>query len=115
MIERIDGRTEGANAAVVNRTRRAVRQRAEAMQAQRSRLRDLWPAISLCSVLLIMVCYAVWAVMEERVESSIPDTSTLSSEPGGLSSILVLWLLPVSIAGIAMVWMRRGRSDEAAR
>jgi len=115
MIERIDGRTQGANAAVVNRTRRAVRQRAQAMQTQRSRLRDLWPSLSLCSILLIMVCYAVWAVMEEKVESSIPETSTLSSEPGGLSSILVLWLLPVSIAGIALVWARRSRSDEVTR
>ncbi|ADV84300.1 hypothetical protein [Terriglobus saanensis] len=115
MIERIDGRTQGANAAVVNRTRRAVRQRAEAMQAQRSRLKDLWLPLSLCSILLMMVCYAVWAVMEQKTESSIPETSMLSSEPGGLSSILLLWLLPVSIAGIAMVWMRRNRSDEATR
>jgi hypothetical protein len=114
MIEPIDGRTNGAHADVVNRTRRAVRQRAQAMQERRSRLQDLWLPISLCSVLLVMVCYAVWAVMEQN-ESSIPDTSNLSSEPGGLSSILLLWLLPVSIAGIAMVWMRRGKSDEAAR
>jgi len=107
-------RAYGANAAVVNRTRRVVRQRAEAIQQQRSRLRDLWLPISLCSILLAMVCYAVWAVMEQN-ESSIPDTSNLSSEPGGLSSILLLWLLPISIAGLAMVWMRRNRSDEATR
>jgi len=104
---------ENARAAIVNRTRRVVRQRAQVLQNQRSKQRDLWLPIGLCSVLLAMVCYAVWAVMEQ-VEPSLTET-TLASEPGGFSSILLLWLLPVSLGGLALVWVQRRNSDGVVR
>src|SRR5580700_7588336 len=50
-----------ARAGVVNRTHRVVRQRAQVIQARRSRVRGLMVPLILCSVLILLTAGAVWS------------------------------------------------------
>jgi hypothetical protein len=97
-----------ARSEIVNRTHRTVRARAVAMGEQKRRERDLVVPVAVCSILLAMVCYAVWAVME-CFEPSFTDPQ-ISSEPGAQLSLLMLWLLPLTIGAGAFVWLRAKRN-----
>jgi hypothetical protein len=93
-----------ARATVVNRTRRVVRERAKTMAAQRSRVRSLWIPMAVCSALLVMICTAVWTVLDqyEVTPSGMPDA-------GNQFLVLFLWFFPVSMALLAVVLFRRAR------
>jgi len=95
-----------ANASVVNRTHRVVRERARVMQAQRSMMRGLLLPMLLSSALMLMLVFAVWSVFDQYdiVTSEMPASSNHFF-------ILLLWFLPVSAALLAMVWVRRGRNS----
>src|SRR6185437_16224352 len=54
-----------ARASVVNRTHRVVRERATVMAARRSRVRSLWIPIAVSSALLVIICTAVWSVLNQ--------------------------------------------------
>ena len=102
-----------ARATMVNRTHRVVRERAKVMAARRSRVRSLWIPLTICSAFLLMICYAVWTVLDgyELTQIGVPDSSDQFL-------ILFLWFLPLSMALLVMVWFRRTRgrsSGEAAR
>jgi hypothetical protein len=103
-------RDTGAGARVVNRTRRVVRQQALNMQEQRKRSRSLWAPLGISSVLLVVICYAIWSVLDasELTPNGIPDASDQMM-------ILLLWSLPVTAVVLGLVWVRRGRgrSNEA--
>lgn len=94
-----------ARASMVNRTHRVVRERAQKMQSYRSRLRSLWIPLTLCSALLLMICSAVWTVLDgyELVPIGVPDSSDQFL-------ILFLWFFPVSMALLLTVLFRRMRS-----
>lgn len=94
-----------AGAAMVNRTHRVVRERARKMQAYRSRVRSLWIPLTICSALLLMICSAVWTVLDgyELTPIGIPDSSDQFL-------ILLLWFFPLSMALLVMVLFRRMRS-----
>jgi hypothetical protein len=101
----------GARAMVVNRTHRVVREAALTLRAQRTRSRSLWVPLALCSVSLLTVCYAIWAVLDgyDLMSSGVPDASDQIL-------ILLLWSLPVTAMLLGVVWLRRARSrgnDEA--
>ena len=93
-----------ARATVVNRTRRVVRERAKTMAARRSRVRSLWIPMAVCSALLVMICTAVWTVLDqyEVTPSGMPDA-------GNQFLVLFLWFFPVSMALLAVVLFRRAR------
>jgi hypothetical protein len=102
-----------ARASMVNRTHRVVRERARMLQVRRSQLRSLWIPLTICSALLLMICSAVWTVLDgyELVPIGVPDSSDQFL-------ILFLWFFPLSMALLVMVWFRRtrGRSGgEATR
>lgn len=101
-----------ARASTVNRTHRVVRERAKMMQARRSRVRSLWIPLALCSALLLMICSAVWTVLDgyELTPMGIPDSSDQFL-------VLALWFFPVSMALLVMAWFRRTRKNagEAAQ
>lgn len=101
-----------ARASTVNRTHRVVRERAKMMQARRSRVRSLWIPLALCSALLLMVCSAVWTVLDgyELTPMGVPDSSDQFL-------VLALWFFPVSMALLVMAWFRRTRKNagEAAQ
>jgi hypothetical protein len=98
------GINTSARAAVVNRTHRVVRERAKALAARRSRVRSLWAPLLICSALLVILCTAVWSVLDEYelVPMGVPDASNQFL-------VLFLWFFPVSIALFTMVLSRRAR------
>jgi hypothetical protein len=108
---RADGRAAlpnmnaAARASMVNRTHRVVRERAQKMQAYRSRVRSLWIPLTICSALLLMICSAVWTVLDgyELIPMGVPDSSDQFL-------ILFFWFFPVSMALLLTVLFRRMRS-----
>jgi hypothetical protein len=94
-----------ARASMVNRTHRVVRERAKKVQAYRSRVRSLWIPLTLCSAFLLMICSAVWTVLDgyELMPIGVPDSSDQFL-------ILLLWFFPVSMALLLTVLFRRMRS-----
>lgn len=94
----------GARAAVVNRTHRVVRERAEKMAARRSHVRGLWAPVAVSSALLVMLAIAVWTVLSQYDMNpiGIPDASNQLF-------VLLLWFVPVSMALLAVVLFRRIR------
>ena len=95
-----------ANAAMVNRAHRVVRERARTIKERRSRIRSLWLPLLLFSTLLIGVCIAVWSVLEEY------EFAAAGSQVAGYQFVVpVLWSIPVSAALLAVVWFRQSRSD----
>ena len=102
-----------AGATVVNRTHRVVRARARSIAARRSRARSLWVPLVVCSALLLVLCSAIWSVLEQNeiTPNGIPDAS-------GQLFVVMMWFLPLSTALLALVWFRMARrraGDESAR
>jgi hypothetical protein len=100
----MSGMNTAARSSVVNRTQRVVRERAQAMVAQRERERSLWVPMAVCSALMLIICTAVWSVLDqyEITPTGVPDSSDQFL-------VLLLWFFPVSMALLAMVWFRRTR------
>lgn len=100
----------GARAAVVNRTHRVVRERAEKMAARRSHVRGLVIPVVVSSALIAILLTAVWNVLSQYDVNpiGIPDASNQLF-------VLLLWFLPVSMTLLAVVLFRRIRKrGEAA-
>jgi cytochrome bd-type quinol oxidase subunit 1 len=104
------GRPEGARANVVNRTHRVVREQAMTMQAQKKRTRSLWAPMIIFSSLMIVICYAVWGLLDnyDLTPNGVPDASDQMM-------LLLLWSLPVTAIMLGMIWIRRerGRSNHS--
>jgi hypothetical protein len=102
--ETLTNMNAGARASVVNRTHRVVRERATTLAARRSRTRSLWIPLAVCSALLVMICSAVWGVLDQYdvTPSGVPDASNQFL-------VLFLWFVPVSMALLAVVLFRRAR------
>lgn len=118
MNERIDGQTEremareamaslemGAQASLVNRTRRVVRERARQMSTRRDRIRSLWAPLFVCGSMLVILITAVWTLLDEYELNPVgmPDASDQYM-------VLLFWFLPASAALMAMVGFRRLRN-----
>ena len=102
-----------ARAGVVNRTHRVVRQRAKVMQARRSQVRSLMVPLTICSVLLILTCVAVWSGLyqyqaAEAAEAVQADVAALAaSDANDQFLVVLLWFVPVSMALLGTIWFRR--------
>ena len=114
-VLRRSSRMDGARAGVVNRTHRVVREQALKQQEQRRKSRSLWVPLAIFSVLMLVICYAIWGVLDgyELTPIGIPDASDQMM-------VLLLWSLPVTAVVLGMVWFKRGRerlgsSSEAQR
>jgi hypothetical protein len=94
-----------ASASRVNRTHRVVRERAKALADRRSRIRSLYVPLAVCSSLLIILCTAVWNVLEQYdvTPDGVPDASKQFL-------VLCLWFFPVSMALLAVALFRRART-----
>jgi len=99
-----------ARASLVNRTHRVVRERAQVIADRRSRIRSLWLPIAVCSGMLVIICTAVWSLLDEYelTPNGIPDASDQFL-------VLLLWFLPVSMAILTMVWFRSIRTKRPGR
>lgn len=93
-----------ARSSIVNRTHRVVRERARMLEARRSRIRSLWIPLTVSSVFLLMICSAVWTVLDgyELIPIGVPDSSDQFL-------VLALWFFPLSMALLVTVWFRRMR------
>jgi hypothetical protein len=102
----------GARGRVVNRTRRVVREQALSMREQRSKSRSLWVPVTISSILMLVICYAIWGVLDgyDLTPNGIPDASDQLM-------VLLAWSLPVTAAVLGLVWFKRarGRSDHEAQ
>jgi H+/Cl- antiporter ClcA len=106
-----------ARSGVVNRTHRVVRARAKFMQEKRSRDRSLMLPLVLCSVLLLLSAFAVWSGLyqyqaAEAAEAVQADVAALAaSDATNHFLVALLWFVPVSLALMATVWVRRSRNN----
>ncbi len=94
-----------STAAVINRTHRVVRERAQTLHDRRRRLRALWIPLAVCAAFILMSSHAIWSllVQYELSPTGIPDASEQML-------VLLLWFLPATAAVLAAVWFRRTRS-----
>ncbi len=104
-----------ARSGVVNRTHRVVRERAKVMQEKRNRDRSLMAPLTVCSVLLILSALAVWTGLyqyqaAETVEAVQSDVAALADANNHLL-VAILWFVPVSVALLVTVWVRRSRNN----
>jgi hypothetical protein len=99
----------GVRSSVVNRTHRVVRERAKMLAVRRSRIRSLWIPLAVCSSLFVIICTAVWSVLNayDLTQSGLPDASNQFL-------VLCLWFFPVSMALLALVLFRRASKREVA-
>jgi hypothetical protein len=102
----------GARGRIVNRTHRVVREQALSMREQRSKSRSLWVPVTISSILLVTICYAIWGVLDgyDLTPNGIPDASDQLM-------VLLAWSLPLTAAVLGLVWLKRarGRSDHEAQ
>ena len=97
-----DYRKPAASAAMVNRTHRVIRQRAQSMQARRQTMRSLYIPLAVSAALLASVVFAIWTVLDEYdlAPTGMPDASQQIF-------VLMMWCLPISLAVLAVVLFRR--------
>jgi hypothetical protein len=106
-----------ARAGVVNRTHRVVRQRAKVMQERRSHVRSLMVPLIICSAFLILGVFAVWTGLyqnqaAEAAEAVQADVAALAATDATNQFLVVmLWFVPVSIALMITVWVRRSGNN----
>jgi hypothetical protein len=103
----LEGSDSGAaRADVVNRTHRVIRDQALRMREQRTRSRSLWVPLAICSMLLVVICYAIWGMLAgyDLTPTGIPDASDQ------VLVLLLLWSLPVTAVALGLIWFRRVRN-----
>jgi hypothetical protein len=94
----------GARGVVVNRTHRVVREQALTLREQRQKSRSLWVPLGIFSILMLVICYAIWGLLDgyTLTPNGVPDASDQLM-------ILLLWSLPVTAVILGAVWFKRGR------
>lgn len=97
----------GARGVVVNRTHRVVREQALNMQEQKQKSRSLWVPLAIFSILMIVICYAIWGMMDgyDLTPNGIPDASDQLM-------ILLAWTLPITAVVLGLVWFKRVRRTD---
>ncbi len=95
----------GASNRVVNRAHRVVREQALTMREQKSKSRSLWVPLTISSILMVAICYAIWGMLDgyDLTPNGVPDASDQLM-------ILLLWSLPVTAVILGMVWFKRART-----
>lgn len=105
---RVDGLARGP---VVTRTHRVIRERARVLEERRSRVRSLLLPLLISSVLLGLTVLAVWTGLYQyqAVEAVGADVAALAETSNHLA-VVIFWFVPVSLAVLFAVWMRRSRN-----
>ena len=108
-----------AHAGVVNRTHRVVRHRARILQERRSYVRSLLIPMLVCSALLVLTVFAVWSGLYQyqgQASEAAEAVSDAVSDASDHFLVMLLWFVPVSLAMLSVLWVRRSRTgarDEA--
>lgn len=95
-----------AEALLVNRTHRVVRERADRIRAHRAQQRSVWLPMGLCASFVVILCTAIWSLLDQYDLSptGIPDATNQML-------VVLLWFLPVSAVILALVLGQRLRND----
>lgn len=107
-----------ARAGVVNRTHRVVRQKAKVIRERRSYVRSLMVPLAICSVLLLLGCFAVWSGLyqfeaTEAAEAVQADVAALAaSDANNHLLVILLWFVPVTLAFLGALLFRFRRSGD---
>jgi hypothetical protein len=98
----MDQQFNNARASIVNRTHRIIRAEALTIREQKQKKRGLWAPLAICSVLLLVVCYAIWFMLDgyDLTPNGVPDASDQMM-------LLLLWSLPVTSVLLGVVWFKR--------
>ena len=101
-----NGNSTAARAKLVNRTHRIVRERAQSLESRRLRGRSLWIPMAICAAFLLILCTAIWSLLDQYDLSptGIPDASSQIF-------VFLLWFLPISAAILALAWAHRAHTD----
>ena len=101
-----DSPSMAARVQLVNRTHRAVRERAQNLKSQRSRRRSLWIPMAISAAFLLILCTAIWSLLDQYdlTSNGVPDASSQIF-------IFLLWFFPASAAILALAWAHRTRAD----
>ena len=85
---------------------RGARAGAGNARAAASAARSLWVPLAISSVLLPLFCYATWAVLDgyDLTPNGLPDASDQLM-------IMLMWMIPVTLLVVAVVWYKRTRVD----
>ena len=99
-----------ARASVVNRTHRVIREQAQMMREEKQLKRSLWVPLTIFSVLLPVICYAFWAMLDgyDLTPNGVPDASDQLV-------VMMMWFIPVTALVLGTVWLRRSRMNEVQR
>ena len=100
-----------ARARVVNRTHRVVRERAAVMQARRSYVRSLMVPLTICSVLLILVCAGVWTGLYEYQAAEVVQADLAALDANNHLLVVLMWFVPVTLALLGAILFRFMRND----
>ena len=97
--------SENARASIVNRTHRVIRAEAMTMREQKQKSRSLLAPLAIVSVLLMVLCYAIWFMLDgyDMTPNGVPDASDQMV-------LLLVWSLPVTCVILGVVWLKRGRN-----
>jgi hypothetical protein len=107
----LNGVGAAARGEIVNRTHRVVRHRAKLMQERRDHVRNLVVPLVICSVILLLICMGLWIGLDQYQAAEIEDVASLAATEASRHFLVVLlWFVPVSMAMLAAVWFRRGRT-----
>lgn len=106
IVSTADDASTAARARLVNRTHRIVRERAQTLKSQRSRNRGLWIPMIVSAAFLLILCTAVWSLLDqyELTHNGVPDASSQIF-------LFLLWFFPASAAILALAWAHRTRAD----
>jgi mannose/fructose/N-acetylgalactosamine-specific phosphotransferase system component IIC len=86
------------------------------MKARRSYVNSLWVPLSLCSVFLALVTFAVWSGMYQSTDAAeaIQDVGSLTSfDTTNHLMVAMLWFVPLTLILLVAVWVRHVRSRES--
>lgn len=104
--------TPALRGSVVSRTHRVVRERARAMEERRSRARSLLLPILVSSVLLVLSSLAVWTgLYQYQAVENVEADVTSFADANNHFLVVLLWFVPVSLAVLSALWVRRSRGN----
>jgi len=101
-----------APSALVNRTHRVVRQRANDLRTRRSYARSLLLPLLVCSISIIVCVLAVWTGVYKEGGGAVDAVQDVSNSLGMDDEfvLMLFWFVPVTLAVLAAVWFRRMRN-----
>jgi heme/copper-type cytochrome/quinol oxidase subunit 2 len=74
--------------------------------------------LAICSVLLILTCFAIWTGMYQyqAAEAAQTDVAALATaDTTNHFVVVLLWFVPVTFAVLAAIWYRRWRTNAEQR